>query len=73
MERLTFLLGYRYRTNDYNTPRDDTTNTVNLKVDYLLLSWLTAGAGYEYKDRESTVRAYDYDQNRWRVSLKAGF
>jgi hypothetical protein len=73
MEKLIFDIRYEYQTNDYNTNRDDKINTFGIGVDYLMMQWLNAGLGYEFKSRESNQGAFDYDQNRWLVSLKGGF
>ena len=78
IEIIICTAGYAYQENDYNISfnnikRDDKVHDFNLGVDYKLQPWLLAGAEYVYKTRDSTDPAYNYDQNRFEVTLKAGF
>lgn len=74
MEKIILAAGYEYTRNEYNTNnRDDRINRFNIGVDYKIQPWLTAGAEYILKIRDSTVSAYDYDDNQVLIKIKAGF
>ena len=74
MEILNLSAAYVYTKNEYNTNnREDDTNMVKVDVDYKIQPWLTAGAGYVYKERDSNLNANDYKDNQFVARVKAGF
>lgn len=50
--------------------RKDSTSASGVGVNYDIQNWLTAGLGYEQRDRNSNVDTADYDENIYSVSLK---
>jgi len=67
--------GLEFQKNKYNNPYDEKSDSIffNFDVDYKIQDWLSAGAGYRYKTRDSTVDSNDYTDNQLILTLNAVF
>lgn len=66
--------GVRY--SDYESravPRDDTSYTAGVGVEYRPLTGLSLNASYKYSERDSSVNASDYSANTIRFSIGKNF
>jgi hypothetical protein len=80
-ERLIGKLGTEWNTNDYQdefpgkAEKSFDTFTFTAGLDYNIKEWLSAGVGYEYKDKEAsnTYEASEYTSNIFSVMLSAMF
>jgi len=65
--------GAGYALHDYNQPAADPRSDKNYKlmlgVDYYFLEWLMAGLEYRYWDRNSNFDGYDFQDNRFMMTV----
>lgn len=62
----------RFQRDDYKGfDRSDDITTVGLKVGYKFRRWLTFGAEYNYSQRDSNLRQYEYDRNLYLLTATA--
>jgi len=73
--RLTTTAGYSYTKNEYEgnsgTVQTDKTDAYGVRLNYQWQRNIRMGVGYEYSDRTSTDRTYEYDRNIFSIFLNA--
>ena len=52
-------------------PRTDDVTGLGLKAGFKVRPWMTLGAEYQYTNRDSTQRAFEYDRNLWMLTATA--
>lgn len=70
--RVSTDVNYAFTDEQYETDREDETDTFAVGVNYDLRRWLSVGAGYKYQDVESTVASENYDRNLYQIKLTMG-
>lgn len=74
LTKYTLTAGVAYSVNDYNMPlnnaREDDNYKANVGIDYQIRDWLSAGAGYKYKRKESNYPENDYTDNQFLISIR---
>lgn len=64
-----------YGVNDYpdDVDRRDNLSGVGLNLKYNIRPWLSTGVGYAYKQRDSSLDSEDYQDNLYKINLRAVF
>lgn len=67
--------GLEFQKNKYNNPNDEKADSIffNIDFDYKIQDWLSAGASYRYKRRDSTEDSNDYTDNQLILTLTVVF
>jgi hypothetical protein len=76
LERLSAMLTGAYFRDEFQETieeRVDTNWRGTVALDYLLLRWLTGSARYEYRQRDSSIEADEYVDNRVTINLRATY
>jgi len=75
--KLTLNASASYNFHDYYLPltenRQDDNYEVGLSVDYQARDWLSAGAGYTYKEKHSNKNENDYEDNKFNFKITAEY
>lgn len=71
-DRMSTDVNYTFTDEEYETNREDETDAFGVGVNYELRRWLSVGAGYKYKEVDSTVASESYDRNLYQVKLTMG-
>jgi hypothetical protein len=74
LTKYTFTVCVAYTVNDYNVPlnndREDDNYNASVDIDYQIRDWLSAGAGYRYKRKDSNYPENDYTDNQFLISIR---
>jgi hypothetical protein len=74
LTKYTLTAGAAYSVNDYNVPlnnaREDDNYNANVGIDYRIRDWLSAGAGYRYKKKDSNYPENDFTDNQFLISVR---
>ena len=74
LAKWSLVAGVAYSVNDYNMPlnnaREDDNYNANVGIDYRIREWLSAGAGYRYKKKDSNYTENDYTDNQFLISIR---
>jgi hypothetical protein len=73
-QRMILRADAAYTLRDYDeTSREDDQYELGLDLRYAMLDWLSAGVRYEYDDRESDDKDFEYTNNVFAMYLKAEY
>lgn len=74
LAKYTFTAALAYTVNDYNVPvnnaREDDNYNANVDIDYRIRDWLSAGAGYRHKRKDSNYTENDYTDNQLLIFVR---
>lgn len=74
LTKYTLTASVVYSVNDYNVPlnnaREDDNYNANVGIDYQIRDWLSVGAGYLYKRKDSNYIENDYTDNQFLISIR---
>ena len=77
LTKYTLTASVAYSVNAYNVPlnnaREDDNYNANAGIDYRIRDWLSAGAGYRYKRKDSNYTENDYTDNQFLISIQGVF
>jgi len=67
---ISSTINFLYGKDDYSSSiREDTRYGAGIKLNYDWRRWAKISAGYEYEERNSDVRIFDYDRNLFELTL----
>lgn len=73
-QRMTLIADAAYTLRDYDeTSREDDQYELGLDLRYALQDWLSAGVRYEYDDRESDDKDFEYTNNVFGLYVQAEY
>jgi hypothetical protein len=74
LAKYTLTAGVAYSVNEYNVPlhnaREDDNYNANVGIDYRIRHWLSTGAGYRYRRKDSNDPESDYTDNQFLISVR---
>lgn len=77
LTKITLNGSFSYNFHDYYLPltenRQDDNYEAGLRVDYKARDWLSAGAGYTYKEKHSNIDANNYEDNKFNFKITAEY
>jgi hypothetical protein len=74
LTKYTLTASVAYSVNDYNVPlnnaREDDNYNANVDIDYQIRDWLSAGAGYRYKRKDSNYPENNFTDNQFLLYVR---
>lgn len=74
LAKYTVTAGVAYSVNDYNKPvpkaREDDNYNANIGMNYQIRDWLSAGADYRHKRKDSNYPENDYTDNQFLIFIR---